>query len=82
MPSSELSEAAQQIGKYIVCINRIAEEWEKKPPQKIKNAIPEGFELKAINPVGILIVGDASKFTSTQKKDFELIKRQYKHVAE
>jgi len=81
-PSRELSGTVQQIEKYITCINRHATDWEKEAPKKIKDSIPAGVEIKVINPQGLIILGDAREFTITQKRDFELIKRQYKNVSE
>lgn len=81
-PSRELSGAAQQIEKYIACINRCATDWEKEAPKKIRECIPSGMDIKVINPQGMIIMGDAREFSASQKRDFELIKRQYKHVAE
>ena len=81
-PSRELSGAAQQIEKYIACINRCAADWEKDVPRKIKASIPQEMEIKIINPHGIIIMGNASGFSKKQKSDFELIKRQYKNVSE
>ncbi len=81
-PSHELSGATQQVEKYIACIQRIADEWESSPPKKIMDCLPNTLNIKIINPQGLIIMGDASGFDLYQKKDFELIKRQYKHVAE
>lgn len=81
-PSRELSGTAQQIEKYIACINRCANDWEKDAPKKIKDMIPFDMEIKVINPQGLIIMGDARAFSTSQKRDFELIKRQYKNVSE
>lgn len=35
-----------------------------------------------MNPQGILLLGRSKEFTLQQRTDFELIKRQYKHIAE
>lgn len=40
------------------------------------------MEVKIIKPQGILLAGRSNEFTDEQKKDFEIIKRQYKHVAD
>jgi hypothetical protein len=37
---------------------------------------------KIVNPQGILILGRSEQLNRQQKDDFELIKRQYKHIAE
>ena len=81
-PSRELSGTVQQIEKYIACINRCATDWEKEAPKKIKDSIPTGVEINFINPQGLIIMGDAKAFSISQKRDFELIKRQYKSVSE
>ena len=81
-PSRELSGTVQQIEKYIACINRLATDWEKEAPKKIKDSIPAGVEIKVINPQALIIMGDARGFSISQKRDFELIKRQYKNVLE
>ena len=81
-PSRELSGAAQQVEKYIACIHRSADEWEKNPPKKIREIILDEIEIKIINPQGLIVLGDARDFNTDQKRDFELIKRQYKNVAE
>lgn len=81
-PSNELSGSAQQIEKYISCVQRCAGEWETKPPKKIAYHIPPDFSIKILNPQGIIVMGNASEFKISEKKDFELIKRQYKHITE
>jgi len=37
---------------------------------------------KIVNPQGILLLGRSNQFTRQQRDDSELIKRQYKHLAE
>lgn len=81
-PSHELSGAAQQVEKYIACVQRCAEEWENSAPKKIAQVVPNKLKLKILNPQGIIIMGNASDLSLNQRKDFELIKRQYKHVTE
>ena len=44
--------------------------------------LPNGLKTQVVNPQGILLAGRSNEFTDEQKKDFELIKRQYKHVAD
>ena len=80
--SHELSGTVQQIEKYIACIQRCASEWEEKPPKKIAKHIMNHLKLKVVNPQGIIVMGDARGFNVEQRQDFELIKRQYKNVAE
>ena len=35
-----------------------------------------------VNPKGILLLGRSNNFNERQKRDFELIKRQYKNIAD
>ncbi len=81
-PSRELSGAVQQVEKYIACIHRCADKWEKEPPTKIRKSVVGEMTIKIINPQGLIVMGNARDFTIEQKRDFELIKRQYKNVAE
>ena len=81
-PSRELSTSVQQIEKYILCLNR----WGSVGEEKIKTKI-DGYNLKnirIINPKGYLIIGRSSeeKLNRNQLDDFEIIKRQYRNVAE
>ena len=50
--------------------------------KKLKELLPEGIKVQIVNPPGILLLGRSKQFDEEQKKDFELIKRQYKHVAD
>ena len=77
----EISVAVQQIEKYIFCLNS-SDKAKEDVSKKLTEFLPEGVEVKIVNPQGILLAGRSNEFTDEQKKDFELIKRQYKHVAD
>lgn len=77
----EISGAIQQIEKYIFCLNS-SDKAKEDVTKKLTEFLPEGVEVKIVNPQGILLAGRSNEFTDEQKKDFELIKRQYKHVAD
>lgn len=77
----EISGAIQQIEKYIFCLNSF-DKAKEDISKKLTEFLPEGVEVKIVNPQGILLAGRSNEFTDEQKKDFELIKRQYKHVAD
>ncbi len=77
----EISGAIQQIEKYIFCLNS-SDKAKEDVSKKLTEFLPEGVEVKIVNPQGILLSGRSNEFTDEQKKDFELIKRQYKHVAD
>lgn len=77
----EISGAIQQIEKYIFCLNS-SDKAKEDVSKKLTEFLPEGVEVKIVNPQGILLAGRSNEFSNEQKKDFELIKRQYKHVAD
>lgn len=77
----EISGAIQQIEKYIFCLNS-SDKAKEDVSKKLNGFLPEGVEVKIVNPQGILLAGRSNEFTDEQNKDFELIKRQYKHVAD
>lgn len=77
----EISGAVQQIEKYIFCLNS-SNKAQEDVTKKLTEFLPDGIEVKIVNPQGILLAGRSNKFDREQLKDFELIKRQYKHVAD
>lgn len=77
----ELSGAIQQIEKYIFCLNS-SDKAKEDVSRKMTELIPSGIKLQIVNPQGILLVGRSNKFNKEQRQDFELIKRQYKHIAD
>lgn len=77
----EISGAIQQIEKYIFCLNS-SDKAKEDVSKKLTEFLPEGVEVKIVNPQGILLAGRSNEFSCEQQKDFELIKRQYKHVAD
>lgn len=81
IPQREFSGAIQQIEKYIYCLSTI-ENNRKYVENKLKPKLPKGMEIKIINPAGILLAGRSNEFDERQKKDFELIKRQYKNIVD
>lgn len=81
VPVREFSGAIQQIEKYIFCMTSI-EKSQREVKNKLVALLPEAITPEIVNPQGILIAGRSKGFNSQQKRDFELIKRQYKHVAD
>ena len=82
VPVRELAGAIQQIEKYIYCLNVWGTEGEKVLQKQISKNLPNNVIPKVINPQGILLLGRSEQFNQQQKDDFELIKRQYKHIAD
>lgn len=79
--SRELSGAIQQIEKYIYCLNS-SDKAKEDVSKKLSPHLPAGVNTVIVNPQGILLLGRSIDFNAQQKQDFELIKRQYKHVAD
>ena len=82
VPVRELAGAIQQIEKYIYCLNAWGENGESSLQKQLEKELPPSITPKIVNPQGILLLGRSNNFNSQQKDDFELIKRQYKHIAE
>lgn len=82
VPVRELAGAIQQIEKYIYCLNAWGKDGEQDLHKQLSNKLPESVTPKVVNPQGILLLGRSKDFNFQQKNDFELIKRQYKHIAE
>lgn len=79
--SRELSGAIQQIEKYIYCLNS-SDKAKDDVSSKLTSHLPIGIQVQVVNPQGILILGRSNELNIQQKQDFELIKRQYKHIAD
>lgn len=77
----ELSGAIQQIEKYIFCLNS-SDKAKEDVSRKMTKLIPSGIKVQIVNPQGILLMGRSDEFNKEQWQDFELIKRQYKHIAD
>jgi len=79
-PKKELSGAVMQVEKYLFHLSKWGREGEKQISQKKKKSLPPNFELKIVNPKGMIILGRDKDFTDDQKFDFEIIRRKYANV--
>lgn len=79
--SREVSGAIQQIEKYIYCLNT-SDKAKEDVSNKLAPLLPDSVKTNFVNPQGLLILGRSEEFNKQQQSDFELIKRQYKHVAD
>lgn len=80
IPNRSLSGTIMQIEKYIFYLNKLGKKGEDKLTEKFKDHLPEGLDIKIINPNGIIIMGRDQELTREQISDFEIIKRKYKNV--
>lgn len=81
VPSRVFSNGIQQIEKYILCLSKLNEERDAVF-SKLSNKLPENVKPQVVNPQGIFLIGRSNNFNEQQKRDFELIKRQYKNIAD
>ena len=88
IPARELNGGISQIEKYIFYMNHLGSEGEdifsNKCKEKLANdkvELPGNFKLKFLNPRGILLIGYPN-FSSSQQRDFDIIRRQYPHIAD
>lgn len=82
VPMRELSATIMQLEKYLYHLNRWGEAGESKLNERYGDALPEGIEIKIVNPSGMIIMGRDATFTPDQRTDFEVIRRKYRHVVE
>lgn len=80
IPNRDLSGTIMQIEKYIFYLNKTGIRGEQELTKRYKNELPEGLEIKILNPKGIIIMGRDNDLEDSQKSDFEIIKRKYKNV--
>ncbi|MCK5510391.1 DUF4263 domain-containing protein [Candidatus Parcubacteria bacterium] len=81
-PLRELSGAVMQLEKYIFYLNKGGIKLEQKIKKKYSSRLPKKFDIKIVNPRGIIIAGRSDKWDERQKKDFEIIKRKYKNFVD
>lgn len=81
VPVRNLSGSVQQIEKYLYCLNRLDSDTDEFF-YALKKNLPADIKPIALNPQGILLLGRSNDFNEQQKNDFELIKRQYKHITD
>lgn len=81
VPVREFAGAIQQIEKYIFCLTSL-EKSQKDVLEKLRSLLPDNITPEIVNPQAILLLGRSENFNAQQKRDFELIKRQYKNIAD
>ena len=81
VPVRAFSGTIQQIEKYVFCLTSI-EKSRNEVIKKVSELLPDTISPDIVNPQGIMIAGRSCHFNPQQKRDYELIKRQNKHVAD
>lgn len=82
IPTRELSGAAMQIEKYLFYLNNMVSKDNEVCAQLKKHLSVESLELQIVSPRGLLLLGRHNTFKEQKIQDFEIIKRQYKHIAD
>lgn len=78
----DLSGAIVQIEKYVYTLNHGGEKQVERIREKIQSSLPEGIEIRVVNPQGILLLGRSNDLSEEQRMDFEIIKRQHKNIVD
>lgn len=81
VPVREFAGAIQQIEKYIYCLNSLNKKNDRFLT-KLSELLHQKITPQVVNPKGILLLGRSNDFDAQQARDFELIKRQYKNIAD
>lgn len=78
----DLSGAIVQIEKYVQCLNHSGKAGEKMLQKRLRDKIPGNIAIKAVNPVGMLLMGRGDGLSCEQLIDLEIIKRQHKNIVD
>jgi hypothetical protein len=71
-----------QVEKYLYYLNRWGTDGEVTLTERYREVLPQGFSIKITNPSGIIIMGRDNNLTEAQRRDFEVVKRKYKNIAD
>ena len=82
IPVRELSGATTQIEKYLFYLNNMPSKDNEVCAQLKKHLPANSVDLQIASPRGLLLLGRSDTFEGQKKQDFEVIKRQYKHIAD
>ena len=80
IPMKELSGTVMQLEKYVFYLNKWGQAGERSLSDELKHGLPEGLQIRIINPKGIIIMGRGDCLSPAQRDDFEIIKRKYHNV--
>lgn len=82
VPYRELSGTVQQVEKYLYHLTRWGREGEAALTKRFASRLPTGLKVRIASPSGLAILGRDHNLTQAQRHDFEIIRRQYKHIAD
>lgn len=82
VPHRELAGTVTQVEKYLFHLNRWGTAGEEKLGERYKQELPAGLKIRIVNPSGLIIMGRDNDLTDQQRADFEIFRRQNKHVVD
>ncbi len=82
VPMRELSGTVMQLEKYLFHLNRWGQQGERTLNKRYAAELPDGLQIRIVNPGGMIILGRDRDWTPEQRTDFEVIRRKYRHVLE
>lgn len=77
-----LSIVVMQTEKYVYNLNRNIESTENSFDSKYSKEYPSDFKFRIMNPKGLIIIGQAEKYSKEQLEDLEIIRRMYSNIIE
>ena len=80
IPARELTGAIMQAEKYIYYLQKGGYKCEADLNGKYGSKLPDGLQIKVVNPKAMVIAGRSNKFDEQQRLDFEIIRRKYSNV--
>lgn len=81
IPARELSGSVMQIEKYIHLLMIWGQDGERELTRRHSSLLPPEMGIKFVNPRGLLLMGNC-EFVDGERRDFDLIRRQYAHIAD
>lgn len=82
VPMRELSGTVMQLEKYLLHLSRWGAPGEQVLTKRYVKRLPRDFRIRIVNPSGLVIMGRDDDMTETQRRDFELVRRHYRHIAD
>lgn len=82
VPMRELSGAVIQVEKYLLHLSRWGISGEEALTKRYAAQLPPGFRIRVLNPCGLIIMGRDHDMTEAQRRDFDVARRHYKHIAD
>lgn len=82
LPMRDLVGAMGQVTHYLRHLNRWGPAGEDYLTQLLSADLPAGFKIRIINPSGIVIMGRSNTLSDTQRREFEVLRRDSKGVVD